>query len=876
MTTFYVDYENGNDSNNGTSFATRKKTVASAATAAVNGDEIRVMASPEPTLVGDGTVTSRPGYDTALRITSSTYSTIPGESVFTTSTTHGFSNGDTVHLFTAGGTVSQTYYSSGTWEITVVDSIRFKLNGYTSTINTTSTSTRYVYNITQRRILLSTPVTQNIASYGPRTTSWIGSTFVTTTLVENSSTTSSSRVYTEHIFSDQFAISSVFTTGKAAYYTLPSTLDLSGYQQISFRLQYISGNSFTSGNFNCSLRLCSDSSGNTTVNTINIPSSLSIPSGSSTEFIPITVDLGTNLGSNINSIALYVNTDVSTQTIRLSNIIACKASSSADSLTLNSLIGRNTTNNDSRKEWYAIESINGTRVILDCGSQNYNMNSVYNAGHACWFGDTDGTYPFYKIQPISTSSTGTSVTDATVAVSQTSKFDIILSGGWNRTDMSTQTTTAMTFLDGMNCYGYGLYLNSDRLNASNLGLVRYNLAVYNQRRSALENIMMISTSGYALYASSLGIFTKFKNIQVHSAGDRGRAMYFLQSSTYSIGQEIIPDTAETDIVCSGTVGTAIDIVPTGGITENRKVYMGDVRVYYCGTYSTLSSGVIRCGKSSWVTFNNLNLFPGCPLTSNAVGIYNESIKNPVRISSYNSGKYWIAMRLTQASTIIIDTVSIDNNTGFYYGNSSSDRKALDSFGKAEAYILGGSINTKIVLDWETSVYLDNVTYNPDITYFTIASNHGALYSKNHNGVSGDYYNIVNLLSIRKETTIRHTSSGFSWRIIPELYAPQSYDPIPYEFPIAKVSAKSGVTITLKIWVYRQFTGSIIGLRVNGLGIAGVNDTTSVVSGPLQTWEQLSVSVTPTENCILDADIFVTSGTTTAPTGYMYIDDFTVE
>jgi hypothetical protein len=54
MATFYLDYEGGNDANDGTSFAQRWKTITAGATAAriAPGDTIRVMGSPAPTSLG--------------------------------------------------------------------------------------------------------------------------------------------------------------------------------------------------------------------------------------------------------------------------------------------------------------------------------------------------------------------------------------------------------------------------------------------------------------------------------------------------------------------------------------------------------------------------------------------------------------------------------------------------------------------------------------------------------------------------------------------------------------------------------------------------------------------------------------------------------
>src|SRR3990167_10933626 len=52
MTTYYVDPEGGNDSNDGLSFANRKKTITSATTSIAGGDTVRVIGSPDATDMG--------------------------------------------------------------------------------------------------------------------------------------------------------------------------------------------------------------------------------------------------------------------------------------------------------------------------------------------------------------------------------------------------------------------------------------------------------------------------------------------------------------------------------------------------------------------------------------------------------------------------------------------------------------------------------------------------------------------------------------------------------------------------------------------------------------------------------------------------------
>lgn len=58
--TFYLDYENRDDSKDGSSWANAWKTITSGATAAriAPGDTIRIAKSPDPTSIGNATWTN--------------------------------------------------------------------------------------------------------------------------------------------------------------------------------------------------------------------------------------------------------------------------------------------------------------------------------------------------------------------------------------------------------------------------------------------------------------------------------------------------------------------------------------------------------------------------------------------------------------------------------------------------------------------------------------------------------------------------------------------------------------------------------------------------------------------------------------------------
>jgi hypothetical protein len=113
--------------------------------------------------------------------------------------------------------------------------------------------------------------------------------------------------------------------------TATSPINLSGYQQVSFWFQ--ANATLAAGVL--SLRLCSDTAGATTVDTLLLPA---YPCANMWQCM--TINKGSALGSTINSVALYAESDPGVVTVLLDNIIACKSVGSADSLTLDSLIGK--------------------------------------------------------------------------------------------------------------------------------------------------------------------------------------------------------------------------------------------------------------------------------------------------------------------------------------------------------------------------------------------------------------------------------------------------------------------------------------------------------------------------------------------------------
>ena len=846
MATLYVDYENGNDSNDGTSFANRKKTLNSATTASSAGDTIRVMASPDPTLVGNGSVVSRPAHGYYQSISSVSYSTTTGSTQITINS-HGYSNGDTICIYanTNGRDLD------GVYEISNVTTNTFTLDGYTASSSTTGNG-GYVYNWTAKRVWLSSAVTQTIASTGSRSSSWTASTNVTCTLRSNTSTNSSAMYWIEHAYSDEIAIASGFTTGKAAYYTLPSTLDLSGYQQLSFYIRQSSGSVSITGNY--SLRLCTDTSGNTSVHTFTVPMG-GTSGGYLNYWRPVTIDLGTNLNSSIRSIALYVDSDFGAQTILLNNIIACKSSSSADSLTLNSLIGRNTSSNN---EWYPIESIVGQRVLIN--TTVYNQNLINGINYSCYgvyFADTAGTYSFYKRECIITSidnpATFSSSQAQTILKSGTSSASISISGGWNRTDMSTQTTNGISFFDSSNMFGYGLDIGSySYLNFENLGFVRYYIGIRVSGGSYLsfKNIHVSCCSDYNAYLSQCNYF---KDLNIISTSHRS-TKYSIEIASCASDDTSGSSGYDRNLTAIGSPGSGIRILST----SNYK--FGDIKVAYSKAIS------VHVFSSSNNTIGNVHQLYGATLSSSTKGLnFVSASNNKVGIATFNHVWYGIDSSNSVNNKLEGLYYSAENYTYYNQNNTGYSTYQFNS----STTILEGT--------QDQSHYLNNSTLYLKDCEITSASEYSVysgstLYSKNHDNVSGNYLTAYAYGKITSDTTTRHTSSGYSWKVtLTSSNAVQNSSP---KWLVSKVAVNANSQLTIGVYVYRTGTGITGGIIIPGGEISGIDsDVSSYTSGSSGAWELVTVTATPTEDGIVPVYLEAYYVSNTAHV--LYFDDMSI-
>ena len=817
MATYYLDYENGNDANDGLSFANRWKTMTSGATAAriAPGDTIRIMGSPAPTSLGIGATWTGEKMRTTGTITAATNAS----PIVCTLAAHGYSTGDTVNISAATGNTA----ANGTWEVTVIDVDTFSLNN--SAGNGTWVSGGTIRKINNRVVRLNSALTQNIASVGVGSTGGLRTNWTATT---NNTTTTSTTIVKEHYFSDSISVGAAFTTGVAAYYPLPSTLDLSAYQQVSFWIYQSSGTIGAAGA--CSLVLCSDTAGAVGVNTVDIPQL-----GILSFWHPITVNVGVALSSSVKSIAFKVNTDNGAQTFYLNNIIACKAASSADSLTLTSLIGKNTTG----ETWYGIQSINGTRVMLDDRVMSLPSNAIAGYFPMSGIGITENvtTYKRETIKTVYATASSTQVQAFTD--SGTAGNLIYYEGGWDRTDMSTQNLE--TWFDGSNGNGYGIYSPGfSYVSLNNIAAVRYDS---NFRFTGAIDGMQIPYIPAANNATTYG--------------------FLATAITSSVGiQTSIGITTIGAVNCNYNYGFSLQ-------TANR-VYVDNVKIFShsSGSYPFYVASCYYGNTFNSVTINNNASAAICQIFASSSNnrINYLDIRNCFTYSTITAGRN---------NTIGILT-SVNNGTyGFQFTNGATNNYI--NGGSTSSHTTAGILYTNTQTDRN---YLKNFTIN-ESTEFAVSTGGGVgsakLYSQNHDNTADNHVIFTENGKISSETTIRNTASGLSWKLQPTNTARDQYNPL--DFSLAKVAVSANSLVSIACSMRRDNTGLAMQLVVPGTNTSGGNLLGGIpaagvigsMTAAADTWENVSVSFTPTETGVVEVFAYAYGGTTY--TGY--VDDLTI-
>ena len=148
-----------------------------------------------------------------------------------------------------------------------------------------------------------------------------------------------------------------------------------------------------------------------------------------------------------------------------------------------------------------------------------------------------------------------------------------------------------------------------------------------------------------------------------------------------------------------------------------------------------------------------------------------------------------------------------------------------------------------------------------------------LYSHKYGGVEGSHLITSYGGTILSATDQRHTASGISWKFRPTNVTRDSGRPL--AMPIAKIACAAGVAVNVRIWARRDNVNIQGMLRIRGWQLKGVaGDREALCAPAINTWVQSDVlTFTPTETGVIEVEFLVWDGVGT--TNNFWIDDLEI-
>lgn len=984
MTVYYIDPGGGAGTKDGLSFANRARSPheLAAGPSYSNGNyftptgehEIRIIANPEHTINNISTK-KRPsvwsnGYNGKYFGSTSSLAlkTTAGATTFR-SDSHGLQTGDWIEIWQSSyyfnGTDASNNYGDGStnnqagnriqldgpWRVTVVDKDQFKLDGFASPIETDGTSSGSLgwgasnsgvqYNSGGGWITITSQVLEfpnsssmemiNIASHGRNRGKWTGVSNTTTYDPYYGINSWGSSKLTMPPGEDNFSISSSQPVGKCAYFELPATLDLSAFQGISYEMSWYSGDRYTQNNDETgtglgrfSLRLCTDTTGDTTAHTIPLDTSR-IPQNNTRGVN--TYDVGGNMNSAIKSVAVYKDDSSASYSVNMSltNIIGYKTAKPVNHL---SSLGFKTTNDPQfyAPQYIMNESSTNTYCIklCNCPMYYYNVRSQmgYYGNMGCWWSQDITNQTLYVVESFlfgrHNSSTnqyngdnpaqindsnglgqefyrynwnlglfaaGPSVTDNNPHINGFKK----ISGGWNRTDMSSRTSAneLSHFDNGWFSYYTGFYSSWNAEAQWFENLLMHRGSWQDESRFAVHKKIFVDCSyRYRNYGQNVN----YMDIFVTNAGENSNGICIYNTQQYQGKGSYISDlnNGKWKLHWHGVSGQAqwefsypmagswdtngrefeVFNVEMSRVNINRSTQQsaGDLKLgdVWMGSWGRETTGLYLSGSSQEGSTTYID---------NLYSVYNSFHVQSTHRAEINNYVH------KQAPTHTNSNYNMDGAAGaatlLGATNSwkvlSNSRPSYSLYVGSPNFTMGtGSVERRI--GTEIPMKLNNFS-NTDSDPHNITNRQAYIMSANDGGVAGagKYYGYY--WTMEPETTIVKTSGGKSWKITKTATQGDA------KHSIGKIAVASGGTVTVKIWMYRGNTGTSVygNLKIPADATLGINSdvVANNTTSSANTWTEVSVTCQPTSAGILDVVIeTVTDSSTTS--GSVYFDDMTVE
>jgi hypothetical protein len=852
MATYYVDYEGAAGSGNGTSYANRAGMVYDIQSSISAGDTIRIKKTADPTSLGTGEVVLAPDCDYngySKSGSNITYSSTDGETKLT-SMGQGWITGDIIHVSHPDTTAGKSI--SGLWRVTLEagteTNATLKLDNFPGT--TGSSSTTFKYFTCVNAIYLNTDnLTKSIACRDAYRDAWTAGSNVTASYSHPTySSWSTGYDYTLFTGADYISVHSSAGAGKAAHYELPSTLDLSGYQQVSFAFKANQTNTSVADT-DFSLRLCTDTAGDTSVHTIPIQ----FKRQKTNTWTNRTIDLGTNLNASIKSIAIYKdNASATSVNFYFQNVIACKADSSADSITLDKLVGLNTAADPA---WYPIAAIWDNIIYLDV-SRRGRAQWGYYGSNAAQFSASNSSATIYQRKQHRADNSKVTQDDnfgweEYAGASGTEANPITISGGWDDTNMSTRNGKTCVLLNDRMIPFYSTrdHIHWEHLYASHCG------RLWHQNVTEGVGFTACGFSKYerGFYVNTTATATKFGIDFIVSNGDG----YSFNFREMSFTGATLSDFYVKSACGQGHNGAIVYV------NNASSVKFATLNLVGCGSRPVYVTDNATCSTStlSFGYNHSTNSYPYAAGTGffqadvyNAKNIYYQTMYTA------NTGRLHIG---DFNRTITLQTETNSGGTYRRYGHYRAE--SYTAFcGGGEIIIMDAGIIAASVYNSGGSIKIkDAMTASGAFDNYYVAS--GKVTQEINYGNTGVNRALFGGFTVTPETSVRHTASGVSWKGTGSGSA---------TFSLGKIVANADAAVTVGLWTYKTSSSGKVTLKIPGDISKGLTlQTVDNSSASVNTWTKIEKTFTPTESGAISVEVEMNSGGSSSQ--YVYIDDLEV-
>lgn len=585
-----------------------------------------------------------------------------------------------------------------------------------------------------------------------------------------------------------------FTSSSKAYFPLGSTKNLSAFQKISMNLRVL--NKTGTSPYTISFQLCSDAGGAVPVNTLTIPNNVLPSSSSSLGWIPLVLDNGSPLGSSIQSIAIVFDNPFTGVNIDLvfNDIVA------TNNLTHNHVIGKGTGTETNYAVRY-IRTGTGVSTIVEFDTNpnladTTGINMLYG-GSVSGLTNVDTYVRDCLLPPVNSLISGT-VSQA-ITYSGTSTNPLLISGGWDTTNMSSQT--GETWLSGGIGANNGMDISGD--------YVAFDGRIASIKWNEGWNITGLGASGDILAANN--------------CTDTG---IYNPSGTTSFGNIM------------ATVGNAYGIYNTSNFLANN--------LYNC--WSNTQQGLFSSGNSFNITGNqsvNKNAYVSgtatMQVTSGGGSLGNATFNG-------NSGD---ALLLTNKDTFNIRSLVSTNNGGYSLKLNGASVYVLS---------LGSTGNTSGAIQVNNAQNINHYINNPVITESTKVTGltnyaNQRVYFQSENNVLNNNTTYTDGATV---TTDVSTPTQPIYKVAVQSVNRNKYYPYRFEIPPGFAVGANGL-VTFTIHINLPSSNISAQLLIPGGQLTGVpNDLTINASGA--GFNPYTLTFTPTQQGVFQAYVLVWSDT----------------